>query len=86
MPDRISIYKTLYQRAVTDATGMAAVSGKTLGELVTVAEPQDIFWSMSQMAEKMENTTDFIASLSGTQRGRLQKKVEMKMLFTFELK
>lgn len=86
IPDRVSIYKTLYQRALTDATGMAAVSGKTLGELLSVEEPQDILWSVRQMAEGTEYATGFLADLAGSQRGRLQKKVETKMLFKFELK
>jgi hypothetical protein len=86
MPDRVSIYKTLYQRALAQATGMAAISGKTLGELISVEEPQDLLWSMSKMMDGMEPTVNFIAELSGHQRLPLQKKEEVKILFKFELK
>jgi hypothetical protein len=86
MPDRVSIYKTLYQRALADAIAMAAISGKTLGDLIAVEEPQDPLWSMSQMMESIEPAANFVAAMAGNQRARLQKKVETKMLFKFELK
>lgn len=86
MPDRVSIYKTLYQRALADAIAMAAISGKTLGDLIAVEEPQDPLWSMRQMMESMEPTVNFVAEMTGNQHARLQKKVEIKMLFKFELK
>jgi hypothetical protein len=86
MPDRVSIYKTLYQRALAEATGMAAISGKTLGDLLSVEEPQDLLWSMRQMTEAMEPATNFVAEMTGNGRTKLQKKEEVKLLFKFELK
>ena len=86
MPDRVSIYKTIYERAVADATGMARISGKTLGELISVEEPQDLLWSMHDMTEGIQNSANFIAELSGKPNATLQKKLEVKMLFKFELK
>ena len=86
MPDRLSIYKTLYQRAVAEATGMAAISGKTLGDLVSVEEPQDPLWSIRQMMDGMQPAVNLFAELSGNQRARLQRKEEIKILFKFELK
>jgi hypothetical protein len=54
--------------------------------LIAVEEPQDPLWSMRQMMESMEPTVNFVAEMTGNQHARLQKKVEIKMLFKFELK
>lgn len=86
MPDRLSTYKTLYQRALAEATGMAAISGKALGELIAVEEPQDFLWSVHQMMEGVEPTFNFLSEMTGNQRAKLQKKVLIKMMFKFELK
>ncbi|HEV2355549.1 MAG TPA: hypothetical protein VGR89_14970, partial [Puia sp.] len=87
MPDRVTRYKIMYQRALADATGMATVSGKTLGELISVEEPQDLLWSsIRDMTQGMEMTANIFAALAGRSPGRLRKTVETKMLFKFELK
>jgi hypothetical protein len=85
-PNRISVYKRLYQRAMAEAAQMAAISGKTLGELISVEEPQDLLWSMRQNMEAMEPATNFVAEMIGSDRGRIQKKEQTKILFKFELK
>jgi hypothetical protein len=87
MPDRQSIYKTIYQRALKDATGMAAISGSLLGQLIAVEEPQDPLWSLRQMmTEGVEPTMKFFDAMTGRQNLKIQNKVEVKMLFKFELK
>ena len=66
--------------------GLEAISGKTLGDLISVEEPQDLLWSMRQNMEAMEPATNFVAEMTGIDRARIQKKEQTKILFKFELK
>ena len=86
MPDRLSIYKVIYQRALADAKGMAAVSGKSLGDLVSVEEPQDPLWTISGVFERTMDPYNLAYPSGGHQRPSLEKSAEVRMLFKFELK
>jgi len=82
------MYQRLYTKALTDATTLAKVSGNSVGQLISVQEPQqgaDFFSGYQQMLQKMTGPNNFLSQLLGLETG-LTQKIETKLLFRFELK
>lgn len=87
-PYKMEIYQRLYTKALNDATILAKISGNTIGQLISVREPQqtiDFFTGYQQMFQKVFDNNPMFSQMFGIETN-LTQKTEKKLLFRFELK
>jgi hypothetical protein len=85
---KAGIYQRLYTKALADATLLAKVSNNTVGQLISVQEPQqaaDMVSGYQEMFQKMFGNNPMFSQMFGIE-ANLTQKTEKKLLFKFELK
>jgi hypothetical protein len=77
-------YARLYLKAKTDAAFLAAISGNSIGQIISVDEDKNPLTDMFQEMTNAENSAFRLFPLES--KNSLNKKIFRKLLFKFQLK